>query len=50
MPRVEVNFGIGEGLTAASNDLVAKPILGYFLNPPSPSLAAAPSAATATHQ
>jgi len=29
LPRVEVNFGLGEGLTAASSQLVAKLILGY---------------------
>jgi len=26
---VEINVGVGEGLTAASNDLVAKTILGF---------------------
>ena len=26
---VEINIGIGEGLTRASNDLVAKTILGF---------------------
>jgi hypothetical protein len=31
LPRVEVNVGVGEGLTAASNAFVAKLILGYTL-------------------
>jgi hypothetical protein len=33
LPRVEVNFGVGEGLSAASSDLVAKLNLGYVWEP-----------------
>jgi hypothetical protein len=32
--RIEVNFGIGEGLTPASTGLVVKAILGYTFEPP----------------
>jgi hypothetical protein len=33
LPHVEVNVGLGEGLTATSNAFVAKLILGYALDP-----------------
>jgi hypothetical protein len=33
LPGVEVNFGVGEGLSAASSDLVAKLNLGYTWDP-----------------
>ena len=31
--RLEVNFGIGEGLTAASEGIVVKAIVGYVFEP-----------------
>jgi hypothetical protein len=40
LPDVEVDFGIGEGLSAASNGLVAKLNIGYVWEPSSPSGAA----------
>jgi hypothetical protein len=40
LPSVEVDFGVGEGLSAASNALVAKLNIGYVWEPPAASLAA----------
>ena len=40
LPAVEVDFGVGEGLSAASNALVAKLNIGYVWEPRAASLAA----------
>jgi hypothetical protein len=36
IPRLELNLGIGEGLTAASNSLIVKMIVGYAWEPSPP--------------
>ncbi len=46
VPRLELNAGIGEGLTASSNGLVAKMIIGYAWEPDMPR---DPSPASARH-